>query len=246
MNHGLKKIGLNLYFWPFFVAICLFSIVLIVAVRIINLLNGHFPSPRAVRIAIRLYGWTIVRLIPFMAPVRLEDRSGGLPEPAILAANHLSAADPYCFGVLPGEYAFMTSWPFKIPVYRWIMDKSEYIDSSSGGYHIIEKSKALLARSCSLIIWPEGHRSTDGNLGPFQNGAFRIAHETGYPIVPVCISGTHTLLPPGKRLLSPAHIRVTLLPPRYPDRSLSDRESVRSLKNLVHDDIRKEMRGKAA
>ena len=242
MNYGLKKLGFNIYCWSCFGTISLISILLICIVRFINLVIRPFPTPRMVRIAIRLYGWIIVRVVPFMGPVRLEDNSGGLPIPSILVANHLSAVDPYCFGVLPGEYAFMTSWPFNIPIYRWIMLKSQYIDSSSGGHNILEKSKTLLAKGCSLIIWPEGHRSTDGRLGPFQNGAFRISKDTGYPVVPVCIKGTDVLLPPGKRLLTAARISVTLLPPRYPNSSESDREAVRNLKNLVFQDIEAEQK----
>jgi hypothetical protein len=52
-----------------------------------------------------------------MAPVTVESRTGKFPTQSILVPNHSSAIDPYLFGALPIENAFVTSWPFKIPVY---------------------------------------------------------------------------------------------------------------------------------
>lgn len=209
--------------------------------RLFNLLFIRTPEPTAFRIGVRIYGWIMVRLVPFMAPVQLRRKCTNFPKAGIVVANHLSSADPYCFGVLPGEYAFMTSWPFKIPFYNWAMNKAQYLDISKGWLHLSTKGKQLLEQGCSLIIWPEGHRSRDGRLSDFQNGAFRIACETGYPIIPVCIRGTNTLMPPGHFFLKPAKISLTILPACYPESTDSPRQCMGNLKDKVWNAIASEL-----
>jgi 1-acyl-sn-glycerol-3-phosphate acyltransferase len=152
-----------------------------------------------------------------MAPCQLDDRSGELDLPVIFVANHCSSVDPYLFGLLPYENAFITSWPFRIPIFNKIMGMAEYIHSGSGWDKITEQSKQLLESGCSLIVWPEGHRSPDGYVKRFKKGAFQIAIQTGRPIVPVCITGSRKLLSPGKNLLTPSRIKMTVLPPIQPN-----------------------------
>jgi 1-acyl-sn-glycerol-3-phosphate acyltransferase len=94
-----------------------------------------------------------------------------------------------------------------------------------------------LTRGCSLIIWPEGHRSRDGRLRRFKNGAFQLALATGRPIVPVCILGSRKMMPPGSRLLTPARIRMILLPPIMPVGDPADPVAVRTLRKTTRDAI---------
>ncbi len=48
-----------------------------------------------------------------------------------------------------------------------------------------------------MLIFPEGTRSTDGNLLPFMKGAFSLAMRAGVPVVPLAVIGTNPLQPPG-------------------------------------------------
>lgn len=189
------------------------------------------PTDRMIRRSIRVYGWFLIRVIPFMAPAVLDDRSGGFAKPAIFVPNHCSSLDPYLFGLLPLDNAFVTSWPFHIPFYNFFMYLARYIDSTKGWPHVQEEGKKLLAQGCSLIIWPEGHRSRDGKLRRFKNGAFQLALATGRPIVPVCILGSREMLPPGSRLLNPARIRVVLLPPVMPIGDAGNPDDIKALKD---------------
>ncbi len=195
-----------------------------------NMVFPRMEIARLARLSVRVYGWILIRVVPFMAPVVLEDRSGGFPKPAIFIPNHNSSIDPYLFGMLPMDNAFVTSWPFKIPFYSFFMRLAGYINSTSGWEHVQKAGTRLLDSGCSLIIWPEGHRSRDGRLRRFKNGAFQLALATGRPIVPVCIVGSRQVLPPGKRFLSPARIKVILLPTIMPSGSSDNPEDIRSLK----------------
>ena len=50
----------------------------------------------------------------------------------------------------------------------------------------------------SLLVYPEGTRSTSGDLGPFKSGIGLLAKELEVPVAPVWIAGTHRLLPKGR------------------------------------------------
>lgn len=238
----IKKLLLNLYIWPLFIVITLIALLLIPVILTANLLFVGKPVNSLYRRGVRIYGWVLVRLVPFFAPVRLHDRSGGRPETGIYVTNHNSAVDPYCFGVIPGEFVFVTSWPFTIPVYNWIMKQAEYLNTEWGWQTLYDKAFPLLQNGCSLIIWPEGHRSKTGELGNFENGAFRLACATGYPIVPVCVTGTHKLMAPGQRLLTPSRVNVTILPPHYPPGENNDRQRIQRLREQVREALDRELR----
>jgi 1-acyl-sn-glycerol-3-phosphate acyltransferase len=52
----------------------------------------------------------------------------------------------------------------------------------------------------SLILYPEGTRSPDGQMRAFKTGAGLFAIELGVPVVPARIEGTHRILPKGQSL----------------------------------------------
>jgi 1-acyl-sn-glycerol-3-phosphate acyltransferase len=237
----LKKILLNLYYWPMLLMVTIIGIIVAPGLLLGNMIFPRMPVARLARLSVRIYGWILIRVVPFMAPVVLEDRSGGFPKPAIFIPNHNSSIDPYLFGMLPMDTAFVTSWPFKIPLYSFFMRLAGYIDSTNGWEHVQRAGTRLLESGCSLIIWPEGHRSRDGRLRRFKNGAFQLALAANRPIIPVCIVGSRQILAPGKRLLSPARVKVILLPAIMPSGSSDNPEDIMSLKTRTKEAIGTEM-----
>ena len=238
---NLKKILLNIYFWPMFLLVTAIGFLVTPFLLAANLLLTASSIDRSIRQAIRIYGWVLIRIVPFMAPVVLEDRSGGFDKPAIFTPNHSSSADPYLFGMIPVENAFVTSWPFRIPFYNFFMHLAGYINSTRGWKHVQKKGKELLASGCSLIIWPEGHRTRTGRMGRFKNGAFQLALATGRPIVPVCIVGSRRMLPPGRFFISPARIKIILLPAIEPIGTADNPDDIKNLKERARTCIAREL-----
>ncbi len=78
---------------------------------------------------------------------------------------------------------------------------------------VLKRSLAVLASGRSLVIAPEGTRSTLGGIQPFKHGAFLLARKAGVPIVPIVLHNVKDALPKGAMLLRPATIRVTVLAP---------------------------------
>jgi len=238
----LKKIFLNIYFWPAFLLVTLISVVLLPLSLIINSLILNWPLDKAVRWYVRYYGFVLIKIVPFFSPVIVEDLSNGIDTPVIFVANHCSAADPYLFGIIPHDCAFVTTWPFKIPVYNIVMRLAGYIDANKGWEEIYKRASKLIAAGCSLIIWPEGHRSRTGQLRRFKNGAFYLAHKLKCPIVPICLINTFKLMPPGARLLNPTTVKVVILPPIIPKTDQEEFEAIFELKTKAKKIIEQELK----
>jgi 1-acyl-sn-glycerol-3-phosphate acyltransferase len=240
----LKKLLLNLYFWPAFIVVTLVGLVFLPVILLINFVCYKRGPAKALRLAIRFYGWILVCLVPFMSPVRVVGNISNIPTPSILVANHNSAIDPYLFGAIAIENCFLTSWPFKIPLYGPLMKLAGYINTNDGWEKIRSQCAARLAEGSCVTIWPEGHRSRNGLMGRFRKGAFQLAVETGFPIQPICIFGSADILPPGQRFLSPGKAQLVLLDPLLPEKNGQDPQvavtelrsnTMRAIQNCLND-----------
>jgi putative phosphoserine phosphatase/1-acylglycerol-3-phosphate O-acyltransferase len=65
----------------------------------------------------------------------------------------------------------------------------------------------------AVVIAPEGTRSRGGELGPFKKGGLRLAMAAGVPVVPVVLHNARDVLPRGAWWMTPATVRVSVLPP---------------------------------
>jgi 1-acyl-sn-glycerol-3-phosphate acyltransferase len=102
--------------------------------------------------------------------------------------NHLDHCTMYCAtphfkqGVELADH-------FRYPIYGAFMRSRGTIpvarDSLPELRALITRMRAEIEQGGSLLIFPEGTRTTTGHLGAFQPGVFRIAVQLGIPIVPV-------------------------------------------------------------
>lgn len=82
---------------------------------------------------------------------------------------------------------------------------------------MLEKSYKCLKRGYSVMMFPEGTRSADKEIGFFKRGAFQLAIQADVPILPVLIDGTGGILPKhGLIFGSGYHIRLRVLDPVQP------------------------------
>ena len=59
----------------------------------------------------------------------------------------------------------------------------------------LQRAARLLGGGVSAFLFPEGTRTRDGSLQPLKKGGFRLAMESGLPLVPVTIVGTRRAMP---------------------------------------------------
>lgn len=157
------------------------------------------------------------RYILFWSGVRLET-SYEVPLPRdgrfIFLPNHQSYYDiPILLATLPSTVHFAAKQSlFKIPVFGWSLKAGGFIPidrhDKSRAREAFNVAAARLQKGGSVLFFPEGSRSWDGRLQPFELGGFLLALKTGLPIVPVGISGAHPILPRGGRWIDPGTIRL--------------------------------------
>jgi HAD superfamily hydrolase (TIGR01490 family) len=77
----------------------------------------------------------------------------------------------------------------------------------------LEPAVQKLQDGISLVIAPEGTRSTTPALGPFKKGAFHVAMQAGVPIVPIVIRNSGELMWRGAMTLHAGTVQIAVLPP---------------------------------
>jgi 1-acyl-sn-glycerol-3-phosphate acyltransferase len=138
--------------------------------------------------------------------------------PYVVVANHESFADIFLCSHLPWEMKWLSKEAiFKIPVMGWMMRMAGDIAVRRGvrasRASALEACRDRLQKRVSVMIMPEGTRSRNGELLPFQDGAFRLAVELGLPVLPLAIAGTRGAMAKGSLLFGPATAEVRVLEP---------------------------------
>lgn len=131
----------------------------------------------------------------------------------VFVANHLSNLDiPAMFLTAPVPIRYLAKKEvYKIPLVATAMRRIGIVrvDRERGSAIHAEVNAgvaAAKARGHSLIIFPEGTRSVDGEPQTFKKGAFRIAIANDLPVVPITIAGTWEVWPPGAKMWRPGPV----------------------------------------
>lgn len=166
---------------------------------------------------LRLVGLLISKTFPPWRLV-LEGRWPARKGPFVVVANHQSILDILLLCRMPREMKWIAKEElFRIPWVGWMLRMSGDIpirrgDAESGG-EALARAKAYLARGMSVMVFPEGTRSARGALLPFKSGAFRLAIETGVPVLPVAVNGTAQGMPKGGPWVNPCRAFARILEP---------------------------------
>lgn len=141
--------------------------------------------------------------------------SGG----CIVVANHSSHADTaVLLAALPASaqpvFGAAADYWFDVPVRRLVATSLIGVlpvrrSGDSGYADLLAAVRPALRAGRTVVIYPEGTRSTDGTIAEFRSGAVRLARECGVPLVPVAVMGTADVLPKGGRF-SPAPMQVRI------------------------------------
>ncbi|MDQ1719122.1 MAG: 1-acyl-sn-glycerol-3-phosphate acyltransferase, partial [Pseudonocardiales bacterium] len=146
--------------------------------------------------------------------------------PAILAANHLSAADEVFTPITAGrqvlyfakaEYFTGTDLRgrLKAAMFREFGHVPVERSDPRAAASTIDIGAELLAAGKALGIYPEGTRSPDGRLHKFRTGVARLALRTGAPVIPVGLIGTDRVLIQGDWRWHRAAVEVRYGAPLY-------------------------------
>ncbi|MFN3648388.1 MAG: lysophospholipid acyltransferase family protein [Armatimonadota bacterium] len=119
--------------------------------------------------------------------------------PVILASNHTSMLDPpvVAVGVWRRTVVMAKEELFRNALFAWYIRRlgAFPVKRGAGDRGALKHAFGALAAGESLLIFPEGTRSPDGELQPPEMGIGMIAYRSGAPVVPVYVDNTHHALP---------------------------------------------------
>ncbi len=138
-------------------------------------------------IAYILLGWAVKLLFPLRVFGRENLPMGGF----VLAPNHLHAIDPV-YILLARGFAKKMLVMGKDELFRinpllnicWDILGAFPVERGAGDRKLLDAAVAEVAKGRGMLIFPEGTRSKDGNLGRLKSGAFVVAWQAGVPLVP--------------------------------------------------------------
>ncbi len=179
------------------------------------------PGPRAPAQVCRV--WARLFLILLGCPLQVQGRSqaerGGS---LVLVSNHTSYLDvAILMAALPPGFLFVAKKELeKMALTRTFIRKVGHltvdrIDFSKSLSDTAEIETALKGGS-SVLIFPEGTFTRATGLRPFRMGAFKVAAETGRPVVPIAICGSRQILWPESWWPRRGPIRVVIGEPIEP------------------------------
>jgi 1-acyl-sn-glycerol-3-phosphate acyltransferase len=139
-------------------------------------------------------------------------------ETYVFISNHQSIYDiPVIFASLPFQLRIIAKETLgRFPFLGWHLIRAGHLlvdrrnPDRSG---ILNRWRRLVNDRLSLIIFPEGTRSTDGQVGRFKGGSFLLALEAGLTIVPLSVSGTRHVMKKGRLMTCPGHVRLRVHDP---------------------------------
>ncbi len=115
-------------------------------------------------------------------------------------SNHQGVGDIIAVYFLELQFKWISKASnFWVPCMGWFMFHAGYIPLHRGRKDSIrrtlERARHYLDRGISILFFAEGTRSKDGSVLPFKPGAFKVAIEGGFDILPIGIGGTSDALP---------------------------------------------------
>lgn len=155
----------------------------------------------------------------------------------IYMVNHQSNFDiPVLLGCLPVQFRWLAKAElFKIPLFGRGMRGCGYISidrsDRAAAIESLNAAAGIIKSGTSVLIFPEGTRSMDGNVKSFKKGGFVLTVDAGVPIIPIVIHGTWAIMPKKRLLITPHPVALEILPPV--DTSVYSRETKDDLMETI-------------
>jgi 1-acyl-sn-glycerol-3-phosphate acyltransferase len=149
--------------------------------------------------------------------ITVDNRANLDPQqPYVFMANHASTIDIWAlFLAIPRRVRMIAKKQLaRIPFLGWVMWAGRFIfidrQNAASARRSIDDAGRRIRGGVSVLIFPEGTRTRDGQLGVFKKGGFHLAMEAGVPIVPVALRGTRALMPRGSLRVKSGEVLVTI------------------------------------
>ena len=137
-------------------------------------------------------------------------------KPQVFMANHQSDFDILItLAYVPGQFRWIAKKElFAIPVFGRAMKGAGYIEIDRQNHEkallSLDQAALRIREGKSVMTFPEGTRSRDGEIKAFKQGTFYLAIQSGAPIVPISIIGSGDIMPKGSLKIKPGKIKLVI------------------------------------
>lgn len=182
------------------------------------------------------FGYLILQPVYWFARIFLRMEVEGresldrLEPPFLICPNHQSLVDAflvcstYSRRIAGHTFHVGARMYFEGPLTSWLAPSLNIvpIDANVNLIRAMKAGAAGLRAGKILNIYPEGHRTYDGELHQFKQGAAILATELGVPIVPVAIDGAYKVLPRDSSRIRLAKVKIRFGQPIQPEGDYSE------------------------
>lgn len=207
-------ISVGIWISSILITILLFFVVLVLTILL-------FPFDKNKKIThTQCFWWSdaVIGLNPFWN-VKVKGLENIDPKKTyVIIANHQSMADIAVLYQIKSQFKWVAKASlFNLPFIGWCLSLIKHIKLTRGDFasikEIYHNASNWLRKDISVLFFPEGTRSSNGRMGEFQNGAFKLAIKERKPVLPICIKGTQEAIPKGSWIFkAKVAVTVTVLP----------------------------------
>ncbi|HZD08527.1 MAG TPA: lysophospholipid acyltransferase family protein [Candidatus Limnocylindrales bacterium] len=155
--------------------------------------------------------WTVGATVEVEGLGRID-----ISKPQVYVVNHLSAFDiPVLYTHLPFQFRILAKKElFRYPFMGWHLRRSGQIpvvlENPKASVRSLNLAVASIRKGNSLVIFPEGGRSPNGQLQSFMGGAFYAAVKAQVDVVPIVLVGTYEMLKMNSYHIKPGPIQMVV------------------------------------
>lgn len=182
------------------------------------------PSADRSRLAMgwyRMVQVTVATLLSSVSGIRVSGRQNLPPHGgALLVSNHVSHLDVFILGIpLHRPLNYVARSTLFLPILGTLI-------RSVGGFPIqrdgmgaqgLKETLRRIKKGGIVVLFPEGTRSRNGDLGELKSGISVLAARARVPIIPAGIAGTFEAWPRSRAFPLPHPIRIHYGPPIFPE-----------------------------
>lgn len=151
---------------------------------------------------ISFFTWSMMHIMMNFKTRVIHKGSVDYNKPAVYIANHSSFLDILITTMLNPRMILLTNkWVWRSPVFGGVVRMADYYPVADGVEDSITPLKNIVDNGYSIVVFPEGTRSSSDKINRFHKGAFYIAEQLQLDIVPIVLHGVHYTMQKGDWLL---------------------------------------------
>jgi len=235
------KFILTIYEWTLFLAVC---IVLYPIALLIFIFTAPFDKKKVIQHRFSCFwGSLYIWLQPLWKATWEGKENIKKDQPYVYVSNHQALVDIIVIYTLFRHFKWIAkSMILKVPFVGWNMALNGYIfvkrDDAKSQIKMMKQAEKALKEGSSLMIFAEGTRSPDGELGEFKRGAFILADKTNVPVIPIALDNMNDAVKKNSLWLNKAtDMKAKAFPPVYPKDFKNTKEMTAAVKKIIADQL---------